>query len=189
MKRAVIVGAALLAMAAAGHAEKLEKKAGVDAGLAAFGAYWDTDEAGDGGGAGFKAIMGLAPNLALELRASYYEDLAKEKDDELEVVPLEAGLAVTFPLSPTLAMIAGAGGGYYIMDGKTGDADADPDDEFGAYAIGGVALRLSEQTTLFGTAKYTSVEIDKIEVDGAGDIEQKIDLTGAGAEAGLIVSW
>ena len=175
---AIMVGIGLLASSAYGRC-----------GIGAFGAYWNTEDAGDGGGGGFRLSGYVLPNVDVEVRASYYENVALADGDELDVIPLELGLTIYFPLGPDVEFYAGAGAGYYIMDGEEAGVSADPDDEVGAYAISGMSVSLFDKTSLFANAKYTVLEIDTVEVEGTGDVQRETDLTGLGGEIGLKVDW
>ena len=68
-------------------------------GLGVFGSYWDADDPGPGFGGGVKFKGELVDYLAIELRASCITQFDEwDGDDELFVIPLEAGLLLNFPL-------------------------------------------------------------------------------------------
>lgn len=171
-------------------------------GLGLFGSYWDAD--GDVGmGGGLKLKMEMAPNIALELRGSYLpewdfdEDETGDAMEDFSVIPVEADLVVNFPLGDMLKIYGGAGGGYYVTPEFESDVaipgsdepDVDPEDVFGYFALGGVEIALSEQVSLFAEAQYRWVEFDEVEIDGEDVDVDDADLTGFGANAGLLLTW
>ena len=169
-------------------------------GLGGFGAYWapDGDGTDSGFGGGVKLLLPLAPEVSLEIRGSYFPDLGDEEggvDADLMVVPAEVAGNVVFPLEEdVLSLYAGGGVGYYFVDGELEsggvELDVDPDDEFGFFVQGGGKLMLSEETALFAEAVYRWVEIDEADVEGVGTVSDiDLELTGFGANAGLMLLW
>ena len=169
-------------------------------GLGIFGSYWDMDDPDDeaiGGGLKFK--MEMAPQILLELRASYLTEFGPDEPGydfaDANLVPLEADIVVDFPLvEDQLTLYAGGGGGYYISPefeaeilGVEGDVDFD--DEFGFFVVGGVELMLSEQVSLFGEAKHTWLELEEVESDFGDEEDIELELTGLGVNAGLLLVW
>lgn len=68
-------------------------------GVGVFGSYWDADDPGPGYGGGLKFKAELVDYLAVELRASCITKFDEwDGDDDLFVIPLEAGLVLNFPL-------------------------------------------------------------------------------------------
>jgi len=162
--------------------------------------YWSTDEGDDGVGIGGKITTEVAPNVQLEFRATWFEDLAKDEHNvkaELEVIPLELGLAVVGPMGQDdrFQFLAGGGIGYYLMDGKVTvrgirSINADPDNDFGFYAVGGFTFSLNEKTSLFAELMYRMVSAENIRVGGDDGLNVgDADLDGLGVNAGILLSW
>lgn len=160
-------------------------------GLGVFGSYWDTKDLGPGFGGGVKFCGELSEFLAIELRASCvtkFDDW--DGDDDLFVIPLEAGLIFTLPLGEDvpLTLYGGGGGGYAIIPEAD---DVDLDDEFCFYGVAGAAFALNESIAIFGEAQYRFLEIDGAKVDGekidTGD--EKGKLSGLGVNVGLRFSF
>ena len=159
-------------------------------GIAGYGSYWKTKDQGDGFGGGAKLKLDLIPQLSLEVRGTYFDNLAdKDKwgDGKLQVIPVEGDLVVNLTIAEKLIPYIGGGAGYYFMDGKDPDGNkVDIKDEVGAFAVAGLEIEIGEEVALFAEAKYTWLqikEVEKVELDTA----QKLD--GFGANAGLMLKW
>lgn len=162
-------------------------------GVGAFGSYWDTKDAESGFGGGAKLAVDLGSVVNLELRGAYFPDLSDDVgavNVDLKATAIEAGAVLRMPLSDTLALYVGGGGGYYLLEADSDLGDVDIDDEAGWYAVAGLEIGLSDSVAIIAEAKYTSLEataqnddIDELR-DGAD-----VDLTGLGANAGLMLKW
>ena len=166
-------------------------------GLGFFGAYWDTESAGDGIGAGAKLQLEVVPNLLMEFRGTYFEDIGDGEDGEgvdnkLQIIPAEVGLIISFPVADLFKPYAGGGAGYYLADASVEadgmDEDIDIDDEIGYYAVGGIELGLAKNFFLFAEYKYTWVEIDTFIIEDV-EFEGASTLDGPGGSAGLLLKW
>ena len=166
-------------------------------GLGVYGSYWKTKDADDGFGGGARLNIGLGDILGIDLRGGYFPDLAKDEDPydlDLRVIPAEAGLTINLPLSEQAIPYVGGGAGYYFIDAKVKgpgvDESADVDNQVGWYAVAGLQIKLSGQVALFGEGKYTGVEA-KAKDDKMDDLDQDLDfdLSGFGANAGLMLIW
>ena len=166
-------------------------------GLGFFGSYWDTESAGDGFGAGAKLQLEVVPHMFMEFRGTYFEDLSDDGetegvDNKLQIIPAEAGLVITFPVSKQFKPYAGGGAGYYFADATVEadgmDEDIDIDDEIGYYAVGGFEIGLAENFYIFAEYKYTWVEIDTFVIEDV-EFEGKTVLDGPGGNAGLLLKW
>ena len=72
-------------------------------------------------------------------------------------------------------------------DGKDPDGNkVDIDDEIGGYVVAGIEIELGEDVAIFGEAKYTWLEIKKVE---EVDLDENNKLDGFGANAGLMLRW
>lgn len=169
-----------------------------------FGAYWDTDEAGGAGGGGLAFGIPLGERFSLDLRGSYYEELANEPlealfdDDDpvfarrgLEVLPLEVGLRYVLTPDAKAAFYLGGGASYFLLDTDFGEVD----DEVGAYALLGATFGNPDGVSFFVEGIWriaeATVEIDPDDLDDIDDIDLDgrvpVDLNGLGVNAG--VTW
>ncbi|MGD9872646.1 MAG: outer membrane beta-barrel protein [Kiritimatiellia bacterium] len=156
-------------------------------GIGFFGSYWDIDDSDDPAiGGGVKLKTPILPRLFLEIRGSYLVDFVEGTDDE-SLIPVEAGLAIDFPLGEQVTLFAGGGGGYYISPEYD---DVDMDDEVGYYGVAGVEIMLSEYIALFAEAKYTAVEFDGAEVEDLDiEFDDDAEMKGLGVNAGVMLLW
>lgn len=163
--------------------------------LALFGSYWSTDQAGDTFGGGARLGLSFAPWLVLDLRGTYFADVTDDRgnrDLELSAVPLDAGLRLQFGSSGTVPYI-GAGATYYLLDSNRGEID----DEFGWYAVAGLALGPPKGVAFFAEAIYRDVEgtvvTEPSDFEGLPDVEFQervaVPLSGFGANAGIVFRW
>jgi hypothetical protein len=177
-KRTLIMTAmAVFGLCAAGWA---------DSGVGVFGSYFDPEDLDGGFGAGVKARAGQEP-VHLQVRGTWYEDLADDAglfDVDLQTIPVDAGLALTFDLQPQLVLTGGGGVSWFFLDIDDGDVD----DELGWYAEVGLEAQISEGVWLFGQVLWRGVEasadnddLDLIDADGVD-----LDLDGVGVNVGLI---
>jgi hypothetical protein len=165
-----------------------------------YGAYWNASDADDTFGAGLKASIEMIEGVQFQLRGSYFDDLVDgdgARDVDLEVIPVEAGLALTYPVSDSVEWYGGGGLGYYFMDADSGRGPGvDPDDEIGFYFDLGVewALRKSGASygetaaKVFAELMYRFVDADNVKPTGGGGADD-VELDGIGVNLGLLVSW
>ncbi len=178
-------------------------------GIGPYGSFWNTKDAKAGWGGGLKLTGDLVEWLSLEVRGSYLGAFKPDDDkkylEDMKLVPVEADLVFNIPLGDVLKLYAGAGGGYYILPkytaktgyGKELDPDLDPQDTWGFFGLGGISIKISQSLSLFGEAKYTALKIKEMKIDGEKvDLSSdnvlglsEIDLSGVGANAGLLVTW
>lgn len=174
-------------------------------GVSLYGAWWETEEAGDALGAGIRVGFGIVPALDLDLRATYYEevepdflDVIREGEDPrvagFEVLPVDVGLRLGIGRRRAgLRPYLGAGGTYYKIEGDVGDVD----DEVGYYALFGLELGDERGPRFFVEADYRTVEATVTEdVDDPIDLPDldledgvDLDLGGVGVNLGLAWSW
>jgi hypothetical protein len=166
-----------------------------------YGSYWDTDAAGDAAGGGISLGLPFNETLAVELRATYFEELsddplanAFDSDDPvfqeqgINVTPLEIGLRVSFPQDSFRPYVAG-GAGYYLLDSDFGEVD----DEVGYYAASGAAFGNPDRIQFFVEATYRKMEgevqLDPEDLEDIDDIDiddrATFDLDGFGANLGV----
>ena len=174
--------------------------------------YWDTADASDGTGFGAVFSFGVSPNVAVDMRYTWYDDLAEgngmegASDIDLKIEPIEMGLSFFGDIGSSLRVHIGGGLGYYMIEGNIDavvgrEMTFDPDDEVGLYLVAGfetiVAGNFSEdvlasEVTLFFEVIYRDVSIDEAEVSNTVDRREVIqngDLAGVGANAGLRFTW
>lgn len=185
--------AAILALAAAGASA---------GGFGLYGSYWDiedADDAGIGGGLKLQADLSEDGVVGFEFRLSGITGYGGDgvfKD--AYTAPIEANLTLGMPLGDKGKIYIGAGGGYYVMPefeskiamGDSLEPDIDPDDSFGWFGVAGIELMFSETFGIFVEAKYTMVEVDKVEIDGVEqDMGDDNEFKGFGANAGLLFKF
>ena len=171
-----------------------------------FATHWSTDDAGDATGAGIKIATEMIEGVNLDFRVSFYGDLGEDRgsvDTDLEAIPLELGLSVTWPTSDRVDLFGGGGIGYYLFDGDVSvpggvGIEADPDNEVGFYLAGGVEYALRDNQAFYGKTEaalfaevfYRSVEADNITLDSATDVSLgDANLDGIGVNVGLMIKW
>lgn len=173
-------------------------------GFALYGAYWDTDKAEEGFGPG--ASLSFGRTWALDLRASYFQELNNHaldnlfdddevfRDNGISVLPLEVGVRYTFQPDSRVSPHLGGGIGYYILDSELGD----PKDEAGYYLTVGSTFGDSRGPSFYIEGIYRkaegTVEVDPEDLGDLGDIEFNgaevdLDLDGFGVNAGLVWRW
>lgn len=156
-------------------------------GLGAYGSYWDTKDLGPGVGGGVKFKGDLAEMLGIEVRAAGLTKFDEwEGDDELFVIPIEAGLLLNLPLGEDvpITLYGGGGGGYAIIPEAD---DVDFDDDFCFYGVGGIELGLGENASLFGEVLYRVLEVGGAEIDDIEvESEEDVEITGVSFNAGLL---
>lgn len=160
-----------------------------------FGSYWSPKDGDDSFGGGLKLGFDLVESVQFELRAGIFGDLLDGLDGvpaDLEAIPLEGGLALTFPTESGLEAYVGGGLGYYYLDGS--GAAADVDNELGFYAVGGVEWTVHRSgasdgetsAKLFAELLYRFVSADS---NGASPVPLDISLDGPGVQVGLLIGW
>lgn len=160
-----------------------------------FGSVWNAADGDTGVGGGVKIGIEMVERVQLDLRYSAVNNLIDSDVADLDVQPLEFGLLYAIPAGDTFEPYIGVGGGYYLMDGDVRGYDVDVDDEFGFYISTGLDIVLSRskaqygQTTtkLFVEAMYRIVDAGDMKVSG-GNLDDA-DLSGLGAQAGLLIGW
>ena len=152
--------------------------AGPMASVGVFGSYLDSDDLGDGYGAGAKLELKPTDVISVDGRASwiYFEDF------EVHVLPLEAALRLNFPLMGSrIIPYVGAGGGYYIFEAD----DVDLDDDVGYFPLVGMEVGL-RRVALFAEARWLFLETDvDSALDELGNIDDA-DVDGLGINVGLL---
>ena len=195
-----------LLLTASSFALAFSVSARAEHGWGLFGSYWDTKDGSDAPGVGLSLSFELLPNVLLDFRTSYFDDLGDESggtDVDVEVVPFEFGLLFATADDATWQFMGGGGLGFYRMDADVVSSSgviASPsiDDEWGFYVAGGVEYTLSRnveaiqatRATLFLEGVYRYVEADRVTTEsGTAVVVQDGDLSGPGANLGLKQRW
>ncbi len=162
MKRGWIALSLLVVLSAlAAPARALDLEFGV------FGSEMDSDDLGDGSGAGVK--LGISPMdfLVLEGRASWIEF----DDFDIDMIPLEVAGRLNFSLLGNwIVPYVGAGAGYYLFEAD----DADLDDSVGFFPMVGLEVGL-HNIAFFVEARWLFLETDvdsaRAELDDIGEAD------------------
>jgi hypothetical protein len=173
--------------------------------FAVFGSYLDTEDLDQSVGAGVRA--GFGNRFQLDLRASYFPDLREDFEsfvddpgtdpgrfqNDVEAIPLDAGLKLNFNPEEGWNPYVGGGATYWFLDLERGEVD----DEAGFYLAGGIELaRPTGGMGFFAEAIYREVEAtvnrDPDDFDDLDDVDfeairqRDLDVGGIGVNAGLI---
>jgi len=163
-----------------------------DNGWGLYGSYWKPSDGDDAFGPGLRIAIEMIPSVALELRAAYFDDVLEDDNPaSLEVIPLDAMLALKGPLGDRLDLYGGVGFTYFLLD-SNGDVD---DSKMGFMLGAGLEYVLTENEAFYGgtaaslflEASYRNVSVD-VTAPGAAASE-KVELDGLGANAGLMIRW
>lgn len=167
-----------------------------------MGTYWDTDVAGETAGAGLALGFPFNETLALELRASYFEELTDDplaaifdSDDPvfqnkgIQALPLEAGLRFTFGRGSAFRPYLGGGLSYFLLDSDFGEIA----DELGYYAVLGGTLGDGHGADFFIEGIWrkatAEVELDPEDLEDIDDLEvddhASFDIDGLGVNLGV----
>jgi hypothetical protein len=170
--------------------------------FALMGSYWDTDVAGNTAGGGVILGLPLSESFAIELRATYFEQLS---DDTLEnafhshdpvflkqgiqALPLEAGVRFGFAPGEMFRPYVGGGASYFLLDSDFGEIQ----DELGYYAAIGATVGDGRGAEFFFEGLYRKatahVKIDPQHFDEIGDINvddnAALKLDGVGVNVGV----
>lgn len=167
-----------------------------------MGSFWDTDVAGHTAGGGVILGLPLSQTFAIELRATYFEQLS---DDTLEnafhshdpvflkqgiqALPLEAGVRFGFAPGQMFRPYVGGGASYFLLDSDFGEIK----DELGYYAALGATVGDGRGADFFFEGVYRKatahVKIDPEHFDDIDDINvdpnAALKLDGFGVNAGV----
>jgi hypothetical protein len=154
--------------------------AGSVAELGVFGSYLDSDDLGDGYGAGAKLEIKPIDILSVDGRASwiFFDDF------DIHMIPLEVAGRVNIPLlGERIVPYAGIGVGWYFFEAD----DIDLDDDFGYFPLVGLEVG-TRSVALFAEARWLFLEAD---ADVGSALEDLIDfdeadIDGLGINVGLL---
>jgi opacity protein-like surface antigen len=195
MKNRNLLVTAILAAALAGSPMRA-------ADFALMGSYWNTDAAGDAAGGGISLGLPINDTFGFELRATYFEELTDDpfrnafdsddpvfQDQGIQVLPLDAGVRLTFAPGGWARPYVGGGVSYFLLDSDFGEIA----DELGYYAVVGATLGDGEGTDFFVEGLWrkatAQVEIDPERLDDIDDLDVEsradVDLEGLGVNLGF----
>ncbi|MFH0878488.1 MAG: hypothetical protein V2A34_02130 [Lentisphaerota bacterium] len=166
MKKLMMLGVLLCACSSYGYY-----------GWGIYGSYWKPSDADGSFAPGLKITIEMVPSVQLELRGSYFNNIKADGDREVElrVVPLEAGLALSLPVAKVHKVYGGGGFSYFLTDAKEGPS---VDDEVGGYAVAGFEFAVTPNAALFCEGKYNFVKMN-----------EGLEMGGPGLNAGLLITW
>lgn len=152
--------------------------AGSLAELGVFGSYLDSDDLGNGYGAGVKLEVKPTDILSVDGRASwlYFDDF------EIQMIPLEVAGRLNLPLlGERIVPYVGVGGGYYLFQAD----DVDLDDDGGFFPLMGLEAGL-RRVALFAEARWLFLETDADTTLGELAGIDEADMDGLGINVGLL---
>jgi outer membrane protein W len=91
-----------------------------------YGAYWDSDNAGNSWGAGARIGFDFVKYLELEFHGTYYPDFGADvlgTNVDVTAIPTDGGLRVNFLPDKKFNPYIGAGASYYFLDASDGSLD------------------------------------------------------------------
>lgn len=184
MKKALIVMSVLAALAAPSWA----------GGVGPMVAYWDTADAGDDNGLGFKLGFDLGPSLDFDVRVAFLDGFANVQQGRLfalEATPIDIGISYGFNPSGPVSPYLGGGLSYVVFDAEVvGRAEGTRvSDEAGWYAVGGLEVPIGGSFRLFGEVLYRQVKAQIEGDDIRTFVKADVDFAGPGANAGILFSW
>lgn len=171
-------------------------------GLGVHGGYIDTEDLGDSVGIGGKFQIDLPGGLNIEGRTMMYDDLGKDLPVgggavrmDLEIWPIEMGLAFDIPVGKRFIPYIGGGIGWHLLEADVTVGEVtqhiDLDDEFGFYLVGGFNMELGENIAIYGEYLYRQVE-GSLEDDHTSKLVKDavlVDLGGFSINLGLLLRW
>lgn len=189
-------------LAAAAVAVALTASPTLAADFSLMGSYWDTEAAGEAAGGGIGLGLPLNDRFGFELRATYFEELSDDpianafdsddpifQDRGIQVIPLDAGMRLTFASGSGMRPYLAGGASYFLLDSDFGEIS----DELGYYAALGATFGDARGTDFFVEGLWrkatAQVEIDPERLDDIDDLDIEsradVDLEGFGINLGL----
>ena len=169
--------------------------------FAAYGTWWDTEDASDAAGVGLSYAWNLGEVVDLEARLAWYEELSDDPLDDffsgtspistgLTVLPLEVGLRFNFARdSEVWNPWVGGGVAYFALDTDSGNID----DEIGFYATFGSTFGDGKGADFYAELGYRFAEgevSDLGDLNGDGlDDNFDVSLNGPFLSAGVAWKW
>lgn len=156
---------------------------------------WDTDQASDDQGVGFKVEFDVGKFVDFELRAGWLDELEASSEGQLfrlEATPIDVGFSTDFLHDRKVHPFVGGGLSYVFLNAKVaGESVVQTDDEFGYYLVAGLRGEITERFGIFGEVIQRDVK-SEFTSDGFNnrDFEDfSADLAGIAANFGVMLSW
>ena len=171
-------------------------------GPGAYITYIDTDDLDESYGIGAKLDINITENLLVHARTAFYDTLGQDipfrastLSADLEIVPVEVGVALDLSIADRLVPYIGGGLGWYILEADVAIAgrsqEINIDDELGFYLLGGLRLDVSQGLAFFGEYQYravdTTLEGDSFGSRVVGPVD--VGLSGSSINVGLMLRW
>ncbi len=157
-------------------------------GLGGMVAYWSTDEAGGESGPGLKLELDFNNPWDLEIRWSLFEELERVSRGlrfPIQATPVDFGLAYNYSRDSKVNPYLGGGLSYVLVDSDFGEMP----DELGYYGVAGVEFEVYPRLAIFVEGLYRQVEAEIEGNDLQSFVKVPVDLSGAGANLGLLYRW
>ena len=159
-------------------------------------AHWDSKDAEDDQGAGFRVSLDLGKDWNLELRAAWLDSFFQIGDGllfRIEATPIDMGLSYGFETPTKLAPYVGVGITYVDMNPIVVDTDirnqieVRTPDEVGIHFMAGLDYPImDDKLSVFAEAIYRAIETTA----NSTDIRDfNTDMTGLGANFGIALSF
>ena len=147
--------------------------------LGVMGSYWSMENTDGSAGFGAKAGLPLLTDyLKAEARGYWFSDINDTFGGDVDIVPIDFGLSVSF-LPHSEVNLYGVGGlGYLFVN----DDDVSLDNDLGYYIGGGFEVDLIGPVELFSEVLYRFAEF---EADGRLSGRGELDTSGLCANVGL----
>ena len=156
---------------------------------------WDTGDASDDQGIGIKIEFDVGRFVDFELRSTWLDELAISSQGHafrLEATPVDIGVSTDFLHDGKIQPFLGGGFSFVFLNAHVdSDAVVRTDDEAGWYAVAGLEGNVNERFTMYGEVLYRDVRAE-FTSDGFLNrdfIDFGADLSGAGANFGVMLSW
>ena len=150
------------------------------------GSYWQLEDADGVWGAGVGiAIPVFTPHVRIEARTYLFDntEIDDDNDDELDILPIDVGMQLhLFPNGPLDPYVV-SGASFLYAD--TDSERIDVDSNVGAYAGGGLQLRVTSFLSVYAEALYRMADVD---VDGIIN-KDEVDISGVTGNIGAKLTF
>jgi hypothetical protein len=154
-----------------------------------FGAYWDTEDAGDSAGVAIRYVHPLAEHWALDARWYWYFDVSSTDAYSIEPSFISIGPAYLGHLAESMQWYLSGAVSAWWVEQEENEENEEQIYDYGFLAVGGVKWDLSESWALFADVQYIWVR-PELEVGQVGSgIKEDATLDGPGANLGVSFRW